>query len=482
MKPVLKILFGPPGTGKTRAAAREAVRTVDPTIATRFDQGTATDNDLVRRHRELVASGQILWVTFHPSYTYEDFVEGFRPVPGDESGGAPRYEVRPGPFLRACQHAAGPEQIGPRPGQVLTSIGGGKTYEVLRADELGWVLKVRPNRSDQVGEVQTKLAPRELVLKAIDLKLPPKIFSIPGNTVVSPSDYGLKGKPVKGSQVRREVAELLGISSSDLANSSHVAAVHTALQKGGQPQSPAPVCLVIDEINRADPSRVFGELITLLEADKRLGGPEETRVVLPYSGDSFAVPATVSIIGTMNTADRSLSALDFALRRRFSFVEIAPDSTLCPTNWGGANVQAVLEGINRRVAALRSRDHRIGHAPFMESALESERVSGGWERAPDGHLRALAWTLRTRMVPLLVEYFYDDPRKVESALGAHGKTYGTGHRPLFAPPEYKKEDIEQIGDVLEEENPMWRDPEPWWDPRFPGFSAEAFLEALTDMQ
>ncbi len=121
-----------------------------------------------------------------------------------------------------------------------------------------------------------------------------------------------------------------------------------------------PVVLVIDEINRADLSRVLGELILLLEVDKREGASESRSVILPYSKKPFSVPASLSVLGTMNTTDRSIALVDMALRRRFEFEELNPDPSLCVNNYCGIDLQLLLRAWNERITALRSRDPPLG--------------------------------------------------------------------------------------------------------------------------
>ena len=180
--------------------------------------------------------------------------------------------------------------------------------------------------------------------------------------------------------------------------------------------------MVVDEINRGNISKIFGELITLIEPDKREGAENPLSVTLPYSGESFSVPANLDIIGTMNTADRSLALLDTALRRRFDFESVMPDARdeagsplfgLRVTSGEQViDIPRMLTAINRRVDALYDRDHRIGHAYFTALAL----VPDGVER-----LVELAQVFRNRIVPLLEEYFFEDWQRIRLVLADNQK-------------------------------------------------------------
>lgn len=168
--------------------------------------------------------------------------------------------------------------------------------------------------------------------------------------------------------------------------------------------------LIIDEINRGNVANIFGELITLLEEDKRKGCPEEVSVVLPYSKKPFSVPKNLYIIGTMNTADRSVEALDSALRRRFSFEEMMPKPELLDgvfiNKVGKTTIKDLLVAINERIEILKDREHQIGHSYFMKFAdkttVEPEE---------------LETVFTDKIIPLLQEYFYGDYEKIRLVVG-----------------------------------------------------------------
>ena len=166
---------------------------------------------------------------------------------------------------------------------------------------------------------------------------------------------------------------------------------------------------IIDEINRGNISKIFGELITVIEPSKRLGQPEEVKVRLAYSQEPFGVPDNVFIVGTMNTADRSIALLDSAIRRRFDFVEMMPRPELFKdVSVEGVNIMELLSTINKRIEILCDREHMIGHAYFMPLMTEPK-------------LESLGHIFKNAIVPLLQEYFYGDYQKIRWVLGDYNK-------------------------------------------------------------
>ncbi len=288
MHPLNQILCGPPGTGKTYATYKMAVDICDG--------GDEKDREKVMVcYKALRKKDRIEFVTFHPSYAYEDFVEGIRPVlagEGEGEGdGAVRYKIRPGVFRVLC------------------------------------------DRARSAGDQK------------------------------------------------------------------HV--------------------LIIDEINRGNLAKIFGELIACLEADKRGEGDCETEVTLPYSGGKFTVPNNVYVIGTMNTADRSISLMDFALRRRFEFryfgpkfADFADPKMEYQKVAGMADAVALFEALNNKIVARKGRDFVIGHSYLYDAANRY-----GQPVVKSGFQKEVGRVLRTQVVPLLLEYFYEDWKTLKHLLG-----------------------------------------------------------------
>lgn len=194
-----------------------------------------------------------------------------------------------------------------------------------------------------------------------------------------------------------------------------------------------PYILIIDEINRGNISKIFGELITLIEESKRIGQSEELKVRLPYSNESFGVPQNLYIIGTMNTADRSIALLDTALRRRFEFVEMMPDFSLLSIYCEGVNLQELLKTINNRIEFLLDREHSIGHSFFIGIKSIDE-------------LKAV---FAKKIIPLLQEYFYEDYVKIDVTLNGNGMVK-TNPKPEL--PNFEFDDEKNVYEIDKE----WR--------------------------
>lgn len=192
--------------------------------------------------------------------------------------------------------------------------------------------------------------------------------------------------------------------------------------------------LFIDEINRGNIASIFGELITLIKPDKRQGMKQELSAKLPYSREIFMVPANRDIIGTMNTADRSVEALDTALRRRLEFVEMMHDpAVIKPVEVEGVNLQEMLETINARIERLLDKDHCIGHSYLI--GLQS--------------LEELQKAFANKILPLLEECFYNDPARIGMVLG---KSFVEKRSDTLAKVKLAEEDWE---DDLDEERPLY---------------------------
>jgi 5-methylcytosine-specific restriction protein B len=385
--PLNLIFYGPPGTGKTYATVEQALQILDPLFlnANRDDRRA-----LKARFDELSAQGDVRFLTFHQSFSYEDFVEGLRAERDDD--GQLNYVVVDGVIKSLCNAAIEPARSAsdnsPAPFYTGQRFGG---YEVAYASN-DIVELIKPNKN----------------------RLPIGMSLLRGLAA-----YVREGKLTIADIEAKRVFEMLPDSDLEpyLVNGyvnilpalvEHVLTVEkVAVTESGRTQ---PKVLIIDEINRGSVSRIFGELITLIEPSKRKGAPEELSVTLPYSKDRFSVPNNLHLIGTMNTADRSLTGLDIALRRRFDFREMSPRSDLLTyTDIQGVKASDLLTVMNDRIEVLLDRDHRIGHTYFMP-LIENP------------NLDLLAEIFRRRILPLLQEYFFEDWTRIQLVLNDHRKS------------------------------------------------------------
>ena len=452
--PTNLILYGPPGTGKTYSTAAEAVRLCGEPVP---DGREA----LMQTYRQLRAEGRIEFVTFHQSMSYEDFVEGRQPTTesagkGDSSSAGFRLETVPGIFRRLARRAetsrgrsSDNEAITVEGRQVFKmSIGRNNTEQARFFEEaieggyalLGYgdidlsddkfeSLERIEEAYKSAGKLHTGSTSvgmqhtfRNLVRKG-DIVIVSKgkyqfqaIGEFIGDYEFHPrqeGDYAHR-RPVRWLWVDKEGMNVRDIFPKDFArktiyrlysNKPNVPVLESYLnnRQADDPAEPDSFVLIIDEINRANISKVFGELITLLEPDKRLGQRNELKVQLPYSCVEFGVPSNLHILGTMNTADRSIALLDTALRRRFTFREMMPDPSLLA---GAAkacrlDLPGILTTINERIEYLHDREHQIGHAYFIDCTTIAEVDA----------------VMRHKVIPLLAEYFFEDWAKIAAVLG-----------------------------------------------------------------
>ena len=459
LTPMNLILYGPPGTGKTFSTAAEAVRLCgEPVPQDRAEMMTV--------YQRIVAAGRIEFVTFHQSMAYEDFVEGRQPMTGADGDGEAesagfRLETVHGIFRRIAKRAetsrgrsSGDDMITLEGRQVFKmSIGEANNpedahlfeeaieggYTLLGFDDIDWtdekyasreaIFEACKNHRDGGGDIDARSGWVQMPfrfrnwVRQGDIVIVSKgnqQFRAIGEFV---GDYEFKPRPEGGYAHRRAVRWLWvdreGVSVSEIYSRGfmqqsiyllydselNIPALERYMNSQGSDggDEPDQFVLIIDEINRANISKVFGELITLLEADKRLNQPNAVRVRLPYSGDEFGVPSNLHILGTMNTADRSIALLDTALRRRFTFREMMPDASILEVaaEKCGIDLPRLLTTINERIEYLYDREHQIGHAYFTACSSRAD----------------VDEVMRHKVIPLLAEYFFEDWAKIAAVLG-----------------------------------------------------------------
>ncbi|EDP4290651.1 AAA domain-containing protein [Campylobacter jejuni] len=416
-----QILYGSPGTGKTYHTIDKALEILGENLESRDEKKAKFD--------EYVKNGQIVFTTFHQSYGYEEFVEGIKPSLNSDENSQINYKVKDGIFKELCK-------------------------------------KALENRDDiesfnfYINDLKEKTKE--------DANNPEKYFQLP-NTKYSIQYRGGKTFRIKFDDMSKNhkdypvsidnIEKLYKTSNIDeIYNSAYVKAILNYLKSQGlkdykekDEKINLPYIIIIDEINRGNVSKIFGELITLIEPSKRLGNEEALELTLPYSGEKFGVPKNVYIIGTMNTADRSITSLDTALRRRFEFVEMMPNSDLlnnvfickdvenpnededylgddAKTEGYAEILQNILISINKRIEFLLDREKTIGHAFFMSEAVKFNK--NNWIK-PDEYeedwyvlsISKLKKVFQNKIIPLLQEYFYNDYALINEVLNDNGMIF-----------------------------------------------------------
>lgn len=455
--PLNQILYGPPGTGKTYTTTELAVQ-----IAVPEWYASLTNNNPIERHNvikekydELIKSNQIAFTTFHQSFSYEDFIEGLKAyIPEGQSNIA--YKVEDGVFKRIAIAAMKSQginskfDIGLNQEPTIWKISLGKGWETDRRKRyfdtsqarVGWsnVGDLREDRTEKEqlyydslkSNTHSTLYDFSSRIKIGDIVLCLKDQQTIQAIGVVKSDYYYVTDEDDYSHVRdvnwivkdielnilelnhntiltqKTVYELYRMSWSKIVEELHKQDIDaTGVTNVTLDQSEAlNYVLIIDEINRGNISKIFGELITLIEDDKRDGKPDARELTLPYSKQPFTVPSNLYLIGTMNTADKSLTQLDLALRRRFEFKEVGPNIAILEeleASQYDIDIPLMLETMNKRIQYLKGKDYQIGHSYFMPLCQEKDETE---------YLETLHRIFKNKIIPLLQEYFFSNLKHI----------------------------------------------------------------------
>lgn len=375
--PLNQILYGPAGTGKTYNTINYALSILDGRNIN--DPQTENDRKIFKNYMD---EGRVSFVTFHQSYGYEDFIEGIRVDKNDQD--QLTYDVKSGVFQEICDRAIGKEAVEQDIDVVLDEFAAEIHNKNLKLSTKTGTEFTVLSKSGKDITVRTSTT-NELYISKAAIKA----------YILEPSE-----------NIRQNQAYAWSIAKH-LQNSRNIL-------KPVVDSKTQPYVLIIDEINRGNISKIFGELITLIEDSKRAGNKEQLTLTLPSSNKPFSVPKNLYIIGTMNSSDRSLTSVDIALRRRFEFIEMQPQPKVLKDidikELGKNAVSNILEVMNKRIKVLLDRDHCIGHAYFTP-LIE------------DPSLENLMHIFEKRIIPLLQEYFFDDWTKINLVLGENGMVH-----------------------------------------------------------
>lgn len=392
--PLNTILYGPPGTGKTYNTILRAAQIVENRIIDSY--GEALDIFKSNLHN------QIEFITFHQNYSYEDFIQGLRPETDNKSSLV--FDKKDGIFKQIADKALeNLRLIEKAPDELTNEARFDKALELFsdkvleredgfKINDTAYIFEVEEDAFRYTGRKWENHA-NGIRMKFSDLK------EFYRNNVKS----------------RKDVKQLTTISGLASQHATYYYLVYSEIVKllpnrteEARKVTRKNYVIIIDEINRANISRVFGELITLIEPDKRSHGSMPLEARLP-SGDPFIVPSNLFIIGTMNTADKSIALLDIALRRRFEFESMYPKYEI-----EGQKIYdvEVLKKINSQIIKSKGHDFQIGHAYFM------------------GDNKDLVQRMNKKVIPLLLEYYMNDEKEVKGVLASAGLVVEENSWPL----------------------------------------------------
>lgn len=451
------ILYGPPGTGKTYNVCNKALEIIDHEKYKDIINNPSKRDEVVKEFNKLKEDGLIGFCTFHQSYSYEDFVEGLR------SNGSGGFEPKDGIFKQICESTSVKAQtelpkyefdqnqisvhkmsLGDTSSKEeniyeyciknnCISLGWGENIDYSNCNDRESIKQIFkenfPESSDNsfdinaINRFKHIIQEGDLVIISQGNHKARAIGKITGdyyydsNTEIRYNHFRkvewlYNGEAIDVKRILKDKVfsqqSIYTFYNEDLKFDN----IKELISEKPIENKAKNYVLIIDEINRGNISKIFGELITLIEEDKRIGERNELKVSLPYSNESFGVPNNLYIIGTMNTADRSIALLDTALRRRFDFEEYMPNEELLSKDVEGVNVSKLLKTINDRIEFLLDRDHTIGHTYFIKDNLTFED---------------LVSIMKNKIIPLLQEYFYDDFEKIEMVLGGSGKAFNNNY-------------------------------------------------------